>query len=128
MGDKESIGCESIYDIVCSTSAIDYFKFFFWSLVGNYSEWIGFELILVIIGVMKDKNVLLAWIAMQSLMYIVINIGGGFSYAISIYTGNKLGVGNWKEAKRLSHYGWLYAFVVSLIFMVLIELNYKSIA
>jgi len=94
----------------------DYIKYFWFCVLGSYSEYLGAELQTFLIGINGDLNIMAAWIAIQNLMCITFSIGNGLSDSMHHYCTCNIAKCP-LESKRLAIYSLIYSIILGIFIM-----------
>lgn len=96
-----------------------YVKEFAKIVFGWYAYYAGSECITILIGELKNVNLMAAWAAVFNLQTIVWVIGGGISNTIRTDVGMKVGQGKPWVAKKYAYMGLILTFLYSAVMGVL---------
>ena len=105
---------EGLREIFCVRAFWDYIKFFLRVSIGEYTDYLGWEMKTIICGVYGDVDIIAAWSAIQALMAFNYTYGQGFSNSLRTYVGRSIGKQEFAAAKRFA--GW--AMLLCLCFII----------
>lgn len=101
-GMKESFKKEETFaEIYLSKGFWEFSKFFLKNTAPGYGEYLGYEAITIMIGIIGDEEVLTAWVSFQSIVACVYLLGMGFADITRSFVGFQIGKRNLKFAKKL---------------------------
>jgi hypothetical protein len=82
---REARGLGDCRNVICSKGFVNYLKFFGKSALEQYTNYLGVEIQMIIIGVTQNLDVMCAWVLTQAMSGIFVGLGEGFSEVIFLF-------------------------------------------
>lgn len=114
--DEHKYQGETFKECFCTREFWDYCVFFLKSTYGQYLEYLGIEIITVLLGIYGNMDMVNAWVTSVSFMAISYLLGSGMGNGIRTFSSTKMGMGKPESARRFA----LWGFITNLIFIVII--------
>ena len=102
--------------------------FFLKNVLGSYAEYIGFEMITVMLGVFQQNDWMACWVITQTISSFTYTIGLGFSNVTRTIINIKIGQGKNKESRKSAYLSLVLIAVFGIILTLLYSLLRRYIA
>ena len=93
---EESKGKESFKDIF-GPGFWEFICIFAKNAPGVYAEYLGFELITILLGIEQNDTWMAAWVTVQSIISVIYIFGVGFANTTRTIVAQQVGEGNYKK-------------------------------